>query len=169
MKQFLIIIIFSLSIFIGGVLLGIKESIKLLDKGTKHYKLVVVNQNSLDCKKECKSLDFANIEKVNMDEALLEILVDKTKDEKAFESWDFICEYLKSIESDLLVLYNVDYLFSPDLGNQDIIKNFKYFSRTRKVILFVKGKILGNDLIHGEEGDGDYKRMDISEVLVEGW
>lgn len=149
--------------------MGIKESINLLDKGTKHYKLIVVNQNSLDCKNECKSLDFPNIGKVNMDEALLEILAEKTIDERSFEAWDFTCEYLKSIKSDLLVIYNVDYLFSPDLGNQDIIKNFKYFSRTRKVILFVKGKILGNDLIHGEEGDGDYKRMDISEVLVEGW
>ena len=149
--------------------MSIKESLNLLDKGTRHYNLIVVNQNSVECIKECKSLDFPNIEKINMDEVLLDILSDKTGDEKLFESWDFTRKFLASIDSDLLIIYNVDYLFSPDLGNQDIIKNFKYFSRTRKILLFIKGNIIDNDLIHSEEGFDDFKRMDISEVIIEGW
>ena len=149
--------------------MGIEESIKLLEKGTKHYKLIVVNQKSLESIKECESLNLSDIKKISMDEVLLNILADKTDEERSFESWDFTCEYLKSIESELLVIYNIDFMFSPELGNQDVIKNFKYLSRTRKILLFVNGKLIGTDLIHGEEGDGDYKRMDISEVLVEGW
>ena len=149
--------------------MSIKESLNFLDKGTRHYNLIVVNQNSVECIKECKSLDFPNIEKINMDEVLLDILSDKTGDEKLFESWDFTRKFLASIDSDLLIIYNVDYLFSPDLGNQDIIKNFKYFSRTRKILLFIKGNIIDNDLIHSEEGFDDFKRMDISEVIIEGW
>lgn len=155
--------------FFGGILLGIEESIDFLKKGTRHYNLIVVNQNSVECVKECKSLDFPNIKKINMDEVLLDILADKTDDQKLFESWDFTRHYLASINSDLLIIYNIDYMFSPDLGNQDIIKNFKYFSRTRKILLFVKGEIIDNDLIHSEEGFDDFKRMDISEVIIEGW
>lgn len=139
-----------------------------MDKGTKHYNLIVANQENLDFKNECESLDVQNI-KINMDEVLLEILNDKSDEEKSFESWDFISEYLDSIDSDLLVIYNVDYMFSPELGNQDIIKNFKYLSRNRKILLFVNGKIIANDLIHSEEGFEDYKSMDISEVITVGW
>lgn len=148
--------------------MNIKESIQFLDKGTKHYNLIVANQENLDFKNECESLDVQNI-KINMDEVLLEILNDKSDEEKSFESWDFISEYLDSIDSDLLVIYNVDYMFSPELGNQDIIKNFKYLSRNRKILLFVNGKIIANDLIHSEEGFEDYKSMDISEVITVGW
>lgn len=149
--------------------MNIKEAIEFLDKGTKHNKLVIINQNSIDCVKECESLDISNIVKLNMDEILLEILRDKTEEEKSFESWDFTKEYIESIDANLLIIYNVDFLFSPDLGNQDIIKNFGYLSRERKILLFIDGKIFGTDLIHSEEGYGDYKKMDVSEYIVVGW
>lgn len=149
--------------------MNIKEAIEFLDNGTKHNKLVIANQNSIDCIKECESLEFSNIEKLNMDKVLLEILDDKSEEEKSFESWDFTKKYLGSINANLLVIYNVDYLFSPELGNQDIIKNFGYLSRSRKILLFVDGKIFGSDLIHSEEGYGDYKKMDVSEFIVVGW
>ena len=146
--------------------MDIKEAMELLDEAKYYYKLIVVNQSSLDRVKECKSF---NAEKINMDEVLLKILENKTTREKEHSTWDFIEEYLDSISSDLLIIYNLDYLFSPDLGNLDIIKEFKYVSRTRKVILFVNGKLLDTHLIHSEEGYDDYRRMDISEVLVVGW
>ena len=44
-----------------------------------------------------------------------------------------------------------------------------FFFQDRKVILFVNGKLLDTHLIHSEEGYDDYRRMDISEVLVVGW
>ena len=153
----------------GGILLNIKEAINFLCEGNYHKNLVIANQNSINCIKECKSLDIPNIVKLNMDEVLLEILKDINDDVKPHESWDLTKKYLNSVQADLLVIYNVDYMFSPDLGNQDIIKNFGYLSRTRNILLFVKGKILGNDLIHSEESFPDYKNMDISEYIVLGW
>ena len=149
--------------------MGIKEAINLLDRGTRYYNLIVVNQNSVECIKECKSLDLPNIKKINMDVTLLEILADKTDKERQFESWDLTKKYLESIDSDLLIIFNIDYLFSQDLGNQDVIKNFKYCSRKRKILLFVNGIVIDNDLVHSEEGYDDYKRMDISEIIIEGW
>ena len=52
---------------------------ELLDEAKYYYKLIVVNQSSLDRVKECKSF---NAEKINMDEVLLKILENKTTREK---------------------------------------------------------------------------------------
>ena len=149
--------------------MNIKEALKYLEKGTKRYKLIVANQDSMDCIEECESLNISNIVKLNMDEVLIDILKDKNNDERRLDSWDIIKEFLDSFDSDLLVIYNVDYMFTPELGNHDIIKNFAYYSRTRKILLFVRGKVFGNNLIHSVEGYEDYKKMDITEVLLIGW
>ena len=147
----------------------IKEAVNHLEEGTKRYKLIVANQDSMDCVKECELLDIPNIVKLNMDKVLLEILEDKNDNERKFDSWDILLDFFNSINAELLVIYNVDYMFTPELGNHDIIKNFSYLSRTRKILLFVKGKVLGNNLIHSEEGFEDYKNMDVSEVIITGW
>ena len=45
--------------------MNLKEAIEDLQTGTKHYKFIVMNQNSKDCIDECKSLDFEDILKVD--------------------------------------------------------------------------------------------------------
>ena len=110
--------------------MNLKEAIEDLQTGTKHYKLIVVNQESIDCINECKSLVFDDMIKINISERLAgEILLDKTKEEKEFESWDLIKDYLHTFNSKLFILHDIEYMFSPDLGNLDLISNFKYYSR----------------------------------------
>ena len=95
---------------------------------------------------------------------------DKTKEEKEHETWDFIKSYLDSLDFKILVLHNVDYMFSEELGNHDVIYDFKYYSRNGHVIvLFINGKLSNNHIIYSEEGNSDYKNMDVSEVTVMGW
>lgn len=151
--------------------MNLTEAIKDLQTGTKHYKLIVANQDSIDCINECKSLIFDDMVKLNISEKLAgEILLDKTKEEKEFESWDLIKDYLRTFNSRLFILYDVEYMFSPDLGNLDVINNFKYYSRNGHIIvLFIKGKLIDNHLIYSEEGKPDYRDMDVSEVVVMGW
>jgi hypothetical protein len=150
---------------------NLKEAIEDLQTGTKHYKLIVVNQESIDCINECKSLIFDDMVKINISEKLAgEILLDKTKEEKEFESWDLIKDYLRTFNSKLFILHDVEYMFSPELGNLDVINNFKYYSRNGHIIvIFIKGKLIDNHLIYSEEGNPDYRDMDVSEVTVVGW
>lgn len=63
--------------------MNLKEAIEDLQTGTKHYKLIVLNQESKDCVNQCKTLDFDNVVKVNITKLLTEeLLVEKTKEEK---------------------------------------------------------------------------------------
>lgn len=151
--------------------MNLKKAIEDLQTGTKHYKLIVVNQESKDCVNQCKTLDFDEIVKINITQLLTEeLLTEKTKEEKEHETWDYIKEYLDSLDFKILVLYDVDYMFSPELGNLDVISNFKYFSRNGHIILlYIGGKLIDNRLIYSEEGYSDYRSMDISEVNLMGW
>ena len=151
--------------------MNLKEAIEDLQTGTKHYKLIVLNQKSKDCINECKSLDFEGTVKVDITKLLTEeLLVDKSKEEKEHETWDYIKSYLDSLDFNILVLHDVEYMFSPELGNLDVISNFKYYSRNGHIIvLFINAKLRNNYLIYSEEGYSDYRSMDISEVNVVGW
>ena len=149
---------------------NLKEAIEDLQKGTKHYKLIVVNQEDKTSVNECKSLDFEHI-KIDINSLLIEeLLVGKTQEEKEHETWDYIKSYLDSIDFNILVLHDVEYMFSPDLGNLDVVNSFKYYSRNGHIIvLFIAGKLIDNHLIYSEEGYQDYRNMDVSEVTVVGW
>lgn len=60
--------------------MNLKKAIEDLQIGTKHYKLIVLNQESKDCINECKSLDFDGVVKVDITRLLTEELLDgKTK------------------------------------------------------------------------------------------
>lgn len=151
--------------------MNLKEAIEDLQTGTKHYKLIVLNKESKDCINECKSLDFDGVVKVDINRVLNEKLLDgKTKEEKEHETWDLIKNYLDFLNFNILVLHNVEYMFSKELGNLDVISNFKYYSRNGHIIvLFVNGKLIDNHLIYSEEGYPDYRSMDVSEVNLVGW
>ena len=151
--------------------MNLKEAIKDLQTGTKHYKLIVVNQNSKDCIDECKSLDFMSIKKVNITKLLTEdLLVEKTQEEKEHETKEYLTDYLDSLDFEILVLHSVDYMFSPELSNLDVISIFKYYSRYGHIIvLFINAKLRNNNLIYSEEGYPDYRSMDVSQVNVVGW
>ena len=149
----------------------LKEAIEYLQKGTKHFKLIVVNQESKNCINECKLLNLENITKININSLLTnKLLFGKTQEEKENEAADYIINYLDSIDFNILILHDVEYMFSPDLGNFNVINFFKYYSRNGHIIvLFITGKLIDNYLIYSEEGYDDYKKMDISEVIVVGW
>ncbi len=151
--------------------MNLKEAIEDLQTGTKHYKLIVLNQESKDCINQCKSLDFDGVVKVDINRLLTDDQFDeKPSDEKEHEAWDYIKEYLDSLDFKILILHDVEYMFSEELGSLDAISNFKYYSRNGHIIvLFVKGKLIDNRLIYSEEGYPDYKSMDVSEVNVMGW
>lgn len=151
--------------------MNLKEAIEELQTGTKHYKLIVLNQESKDCVNQCKTLDFDGVVRVDVTKVLTEeLLIDKTQEEKEHETKEYITDYLDSLDFEILVLHSVDYMFSPELSNLDVISIFKYYSRYGHIIvLFINARLMDNHLIYSEEGYPDYKSMDVSEVNIVGW
>ena len=151
--------------------MNLKEAIEELQTGTKHYKLIVLNQESKDCVNQCKTLDFDGVVRVDVTKVLTEeLLIDKTQEEKEHETKEYITDYLDSLDFKILVLHSVDYMFSPELSNLDVISIFKYYSRYGHIIvLFINARLMDNHLIYSEEGYPDYKSMDVSEVNIVGW
>lgn len=151
--------------------MNLTEAIEDLQTGTKHYKLIVLNQDSKDCINQCKTLDFDGIVKVDVTKVLTEeLLINKTQEEKEHETKEYITDYLDSLDFEILVLHSVDYMFSPELSNLDVISIFKYYSRYGHIIvLFINARLMDNHLIYSEEGYPDYKSMDVSEVNIVGW
>lgn len=150
--------------------MNLKECINELKNGLRHYKLVAINQESLEYVNQCKEINNDDVEKINITKLLLSLLEGKNDDVKCYDSWKITKNYLNTINKEIFIIYDVDYLFSPELGNQDVINNFNYFSRNNNItILFIKGKLDDNYLIHSEEGCPDYKKMDVSKVELLGW
>lgn len=151
--------------------MNLKEAIEELQTGTRHYKLIVLNQESKDCVNQCKTLDFDGVVRVDVTKVLTEeLLVDKTQEEKEHEAKEYIIDYLDSLDFEILVLHSVDYMFSPELSNLDVISIFKYYSRYGHIIvLFINARLMDNHLIYSEEGYPDYKSMDVYEVNIVGW
>ena len=151
--------------------MDLAEAIEDLQTGITHYKLIVVNQDSKDLINECKSLDLDGMVKINVTKLLTEnLLVDKTPEEKEYDTWDLMKTYLNSMDFKIFVLFDVEYMFSPELGNLDVINILEYYSRNGCIIiLFIKAKLIDNHLIYSKEGYCDYKVMDISNANVVGW
>lgn len=135
----------------------------------KRYKLIVINEkNSKDYKKYCQD---NSIKTIDLSLKLSELLSELNEEEKEHEAWDIFKEWMETIEDPILAFYNIDYLFSPELGNLDPIKNFNYYSRDKQtIILFINARKRGNSLFYSEEGLPDFNNMDISENdFVLGW
>jgi len=132
-------------------------------------RVIVINDEKSDIYKDyCKK---NGIELIDLSLKLADLLSGLTDDEKGHEAWDKLSNDLKKLGRDVLALYNVDYMFSPEVGNLDPIENFNYYSRgNQMIILFIRAKKDVNHLIYSEEGLPDYNRMDTRKnQYVLGW
>lgn len=148
--------------------MGLEDMIQDLKEGLKRYRVIIINKKSSRYLKEFEEL---NIEPINLSVELSKRVEGFSENEKRNEGLDIFKNFLYDINEDIISLDNVQYVFSYELGNMDIISNLNYFSREGKVvILLFNGKKIGNKLIYSEEGKEDYKSMDISEnEFVLGW
>ena len=136
------------------------------DVKDQYYRLILVNDNDSEKYKLCcKEHD---IPVINLSAKFSELLEGLSEDERAMEAWDKLKAWMISLEKPILAFDEVDYLFSPEVGILDPIKNFCYYSRNRQVIiLFMRAKKKNNLLTYSEEGNEDYMAMDVS--LIEGF
>lgn len=149
--------------------MNLKDAINYMKEGVKRYRVIIINQdNSAKYYDECKEL---NIKPINLSLKLSELLSGLSEEEKAQEARDILENYLESLSDDIIALDNVDYIFSPEVGNLNPVHNLNYYSRNNQIIiLFLKARKIGDELIYSEEGLPDNNRMDISEnKCVLGW
>lgn len=145
---------------------------EILEKVKTHRnKVIIVNEdNSQKYKEYCKN---NHIEIFDLSLKLSELLKPFSKEEKEQEAWDILKEWLKSLkDKEIIAINNIDYMFSPEVGNLDPIKNFNYYSRhtPQIIILFIDAKKRGNMLFYSKEGKPDYNEMEISmNEFVLGW
>lgn len=149
--------------------MNLKDVIKHMQKGVKRNRVIIINQDVSS--KYLDEISEISLEKVDVSLKLAEILSGLPLEVKENESWDLLKEFLESLNKDILVLENLDYIFSPEVGNINPVENFNYYSRNNQlIIMFLKARKIGNDLIYSEEGLPDYNRMDISQnKFVLGW
>lgn len=146
---------------------------EILDQIKTHRnKVIVINEkNSKKYKDFCKE---NNIEIIDFSLKLSELLYPLSKEEREHEAWDVIKKWLNTFDNstNIIALDNIDYIFSPEIGNLDPIKNFNYCSRyiSQIIILFIDAKKRGNLLIYSKEGTPDHNEMEIStNEFVLGW
>lgn len=147
----------------------LRETLNLANDPGNRYRLIIINEdNSENYKKYC--LDNG-IKLIDLSLKLSELLFEMTEEEKEHEAWDIFKEWMENQKDRVLAFYNIDYMFSPELGNLDPIKNFNYYSRDKQIIIiFINARKIGNLLLYSEEGLPDYNNMDISENnFVLGW
>ena len=143
---------------------------KVLEKVKSHRnKVIIINeQNSQEDKEYCLE---NNIELIDLSLKLSELLSPLSKEGREQEAWDILKEWLESLKFKEVCSNNIDYMFSPEVGNLDPISNFNYYSRrTLKSLYFSLMLKRGNMLFYSEEGKPDYNEMEISmNEFVLGW
>ena len=148
---------------------------KQLIEGAKeqYNKVIIVNDDddSTKYKSYCKE---NQIPIYDLSVKLAELLEKIPKKIKHHEASDILKKWFKEQKDDVIAFDNIDYLFSQELGKNDLINYFNYKTRQNSdpiVILFIKAKKMNNLLIYSEEGKPDYIEIDISsnEGFVVGW
>jgi len=142
----------------------------LKDVKDQYYRLIMVNDDNSDeyrlyCKKH-------NIPIINLSAKFAELLNGLSDEEREMEAWDKLKDWMSSQKEPILAFDEIDYLFSPEVGIMDPIKNFCYYSRNKQIIiLFIRARRKNSTLIYSEEGNEDYMEMDVSlnEGFLIGW
>lgn len=143
---------------------------EMLDRVNKQRNRVIIFHER--CLNQLKAeLKDNEIELIDISLNLAKLLSSSTEEEKSQEAWDILSNWLETQDRKVLALFNIDYMFSPELGTLDPIHNFNYYSRDKQIIiLFIRANRDLNHLEYSKEGKPDYNRMDISKnEYVLGW
>lgn len=143
---------------------------KIEDVKDQYHRVIIIRNTIADeYKKYCQE---NGIKIIDLSAKLAELTSNMPENVKEMEAWDKLKDWIDSLKDSIIAFDNIDYLFSPEIGIIDPIKEFNYYSRSKKIIiLFINARRRNNNLIYSEEGNSDYKEMDIShnDGFVIGW
>ena len=130
-----------------------------------HFKLLIVPESAINKEKMIAFLKTKEWQEFNVTKEFLDILKDIPKEKMRLRGSIELEKWLQNLKGDKFIFYNIDMLFSPELGKIDPIRLFKYFSRNHRSVLFFPGRIRGSRAEYSLEGKPDHMVMDVSEVL----
>ena len=131
---------------------------------SNHYQLLVIVDNSRSPQNIIKVLEKQGWKACNVNHAILRLMGDIPPDKLKLRIADNIKKWVLSLP-DKVVFYNVNILYSPDLGKMTPIGAFKYRSRNKELVIILEGQLVGNRLIYSEPGRPDYSEMDVEELI----
>ncbi len=137
-------------------LLGINRS--------NHYKMLVVIDNSKSPQSLIKALEDIGWKAFNVNRAVLRLMGDVPPEKLKLRIADNIKKWAIGLP-DKVIFYNVNILYSPDLGKLTPIGAFKYRSRDKEMVLIMEGQLIGNRLVYSEPGRADYTEMDVGGLI----
>ena len=129
-----------------------------------YYKLLVIVGDSGKKEKILNFLSKSAWQIYNLEIEILRLTENIVEKLLAFEAKSILKNWIRSLP-DQIIFDNTSILYSPELDYPSPIDAFKYHTRTKTIILFLEGEILGQKLIYSEPGRRDYCEVDLSDII----
>ena len=131
---------------------------------TNHYKMLVIVDNNHQHEKIINALSDQGWSSYDVNENIIKILENIPEEKVKVRIGSKIKEWVNNLP-DKVILYNMNILYSPELGKLNPMGAFKYRSRDRECIAIVEGSVSGNRIQYSEYGKDDHVEMDVSELI----
>lgn len=129
-----------------------------------YYKLLAIVGASGKKEKILNYLSKSDWQVYNLENEILRLTENVEEKWLAFEAKSILKNWLRSLP-DQIIFDNTSILYSPELDYPSPIDAFKYHTRTKTIILFLYGEILGHKLIYAEPGRRDYCEVDLTDII----
>ena len=131
---------------------------------TNHYKMLVIVDNNHQHEKIINALSDQGWSSYDVNENIIKILENIPEEKVKVRIGSKIKEWVNNLP-DKVILYNMNILYSPELGKLNPMGAFKYRSRDRECVAIVEGSVYGNRIQYSEYGKDDHVEMDVSELI----
>lgn len=129
-----------------------------------YYKLLAIVGDGGKKEKILHYLSKNDWQVYNLDNEILKLTENIQEELLAFEAKSILKNWLRHLP-DQIVFDNTSILYSPEMDYPSPIDAFKYHTRTKTIILFLEGEILGHKLIYAEPGRRDYCEVDLTDIV----
>ncbi len=129
-----------------------------------HYKLLVIVDNNNQHQNIIDALKDDNWSAYDVTKNIIEMTKNIPENKIKLRIGEQIKHWVKSLP-DKVILYNTNFLYSPELGRLNPVGAFKYKARDKEIIVFVEGHTSGDRIRYSSVGRDDYSEMDVSELI----
>jgi len=133
---------------------------------TNHFKLLtIVGNNKVKIDTLIKYLKKKNWSIYDVEKIVLNLVENIPEEEIKLSIGSLLKQWSKTTGGKV-VFHNANILFSPEMNKIGPFSAFQYGMRGAKEgILFMDGKLRGNEVIYSEPGRPDYHKRDVQDVI----
>jgi chromosomal replication initiation ATPase DnaA len=133
-----------------------------------HFKLIIISGGFNTGKTQLlkKVSDEFNYLYLNLNLILSKKLLQIKEDSYITHSQDVIKEIFDEINERILLIDNIELLFSKEVASLNPVEVFKNLARDKIIVLSLPGKFKGDKIEYSTMDRNDYKSMDVSGLTV---